>query len=124
MKIFQAIKQLDDLIQNTYSTPNKVEWLSKLDNMVKKQIVDTHEGAAEITFTGYDENTDPNTELLVPAPHDNMYLQWLEAQIHYHNGEYDRYNNAIIMFNTTFGDYANHYNRTHMPKSEGKRFLF
>lgn len=124
MKIIQAITRLDDLMSNTYSHSDKVEWLSRLDTMVKKHIIDTHEGAEDVTFTGYDEETDPETVLLVPAPHDEMYLQWMEAQIHYYNREYDKYNNAIIMFNTAYEAYQAYYNREHLPVIRGKRFLF
>jgi len=124
MKINQAISRLDALIFNTYEQSDKVEWLSRLDSMVKKQIIDTHEGAEEVTFTGYDDNTDKQTELLVPAPHDEIYLRWLEAQIHYHNGEYDKYNNAIIMFNTAYEAYQAYYTRNHLPVIRGRRFLF
>ena len=124
MKIIQAINRLDALIFNTYEQSDKLEWLSRLDTMVKKQIIDTHEGAEDIVFTEYDDSTDLNTELLVPAPYDEMYLRWLEAQIHYHNGEYDKYNNAIIMFNTAFEAYQAHYTRNHLPVVRGRRFLF
>lgn len=124
MKINQAITRLDALIFNTYTQSDKVEWLSRLDTMVKKQIIDTHEGAENVIFTGYDDSTDIQTELLVPAPHDEMYLRWLEAQIHYYNGEYDKYNNAIIMFNTAFEAYQAYYTRKHLPVVRCRRFLF
>ena len=124
MKIIEAISRLDALKFNTYTQSDKVEWLSRLDNMVKKHIIDTHEGAEEVVFSGYDESTDLYTELLVPAPYDEMYLRWLEAQIDYHNGEYRKYNNAIIMFNTAYEAYQSFYTRNHMPLSRGRRFLF
>ena len=124
MKIIQALTRLDALIFNTYTQQDKVEWLSKLDSMVKRQIIDTHEGAEDVVFDGYDDATDQNTELLVPAPYDDMYLRWMEAQIHYHNGEYDKYNNAIIMFNTVFEAYQAYYTRNHLPVIRGRRFLF
>ena len=122
MKISEAISRLDSLKHNTYSQSDKVEWLSRLDSMVKNHIIDTHEGADEVTFTGYDDSTDLQTELLVPAPYDEVYLRWMEAQIDYTNGEYSKYNNSIDMFHTSFDSYANYYNRTHMPK--GKKFKF
>ena len=122
MKIIEAINGIDTLNHNTYSEPEKVKWLSRVDWMVKKHVIDTHEGAEDVTFTGYDDLTDLNTELLVPAPHDELYLRWMEAQIHYHNGEYGKYNNAVEMFNTAFEDYRKYYNRTHMPK--GKQFKY
>ena len=122
MKIIEAINRIDALNHNTYSETEKVNWLSRVDWMVKKHVIDTHEGAEEVTFTGYDDMTDLKTELLVPAPHDELYLRWMEAQIHYHNGEYGKYNNAIEMFNTAYEDYQKYYNRTHMPK--GKQFKY
>ena len=124
MKIVEAINKIDSLMHNTYNEQDKVAWLSELDSDVKQHIIDTHEGAEAVTFTGYDDNTDLQTELLVPAPFDSVYLRWLEAQIHYHNGEYDRYNNAIVLYNTAFGAFADYYNRTHRPVSHGRRFLF
>ena len=122
MKIIEAINRIDSLKRNTYTESDKVEWLSRLDAMVKKNIIDTHEGD-EVSFKGYDDSTDiQKTELLIPTPYDEVYLRWMEAQIDYHNGEYDKYNNAIEMFTTAYEGYSNYYNRTHMPK--GKKFKF
>ena len=124
MRINEAINRLDALKCNTYSQEDKVAWLSHLDSMVKEQIIDNHEGSESVSFSGYTAETPIDTVLLVPAPYDEIYLRWMEAQIDYHNGEYDKYNNAIIMFNTAFEAYQSHYNSTHMPVSRGKRFLF
>lgn len=124
MKMIDAINRIDSLLFNTYTTSDKISWLSKLDTMVKKHIIDTHDGAEEVAFGGYTDDTDLETVLLVPAPYDEMYLRWMEAQIHYANGEYNKYNNAIIMFNTEYESYESYYNQNHMPKSRGRRFLF
>ena len=121
MKIIEAINRLDSLKHNTYTASEKVAWLSDVDWEVKKTIIDTHEGD-EVEFTGYDDGTNLQTELLITAPYDKAYLMWMEAQIHYYNGEYDKYNNAIDMFYESFNGFKNHYNRTHKPK--GKKFKF
>ena len=123
MKIIEAITQIDSLKHNTYSQENKVQWLSRLDSMVKRLIIDTHEGGEDVTFTGYDSTTDLHIEMLIPAPFDEMYLRWLESQIDYTNGEYGKYNNAILMFNTSWREYQNYYNRTHMPKGKNIKFF-
>ena len=115
MKIIEAINEVDSLKPNTYSRSQKVAWLSRVDTMIKKHIIDTHEGAEAVSFSGYDDKTSVETVLLVPAPYDDLYLRWLEAQIDYYNGEYDKYNNSIEMYNTAFQSYQNHYNRTHTP---------
>lgn len=124
MTISEAIGKLDQLRHNTYTLEDKVGWLSRLDGMVKLQIIDTHEGGCAEPFKGYDESTDPNTVLLVPEPFDDLYLRWMEAQIDYHNGENNRFNASILMFQSAWDSYAAHYNRTHMPKSVGRRFRF
>lgn len=123
MTIIEAINRIDDLKHNTYDQKDKLEWLSRLDSMVKRLIIDTHEGGDDVSFTGYDDSTDIHTELLIPAPFDEAYLRWMEAQIDYSNGEYDKYNNSIEMYNTSWTGYQNYYNRTHMPKGKSMKFF-
>ena len=123
MQIIEAINRIDSLKHNTYSQNEKVAWLSRLDSMVKRLIIDTHEGGEDVTFTGYDTNGDLNVEMLVPAPFDEVYLRWLEAQIDYANGEYDKYNNSILMYQAAYDGYANYYNRNHMPKGSKIKFF-
>lgn len=122
MTIIEAISNIDALKTNAYTQSDKVKWLSRLDWRVKREIIDTHEGES-VSFTGYDDDTDLDTVLLVPAPYDEVYLLWLEAQIDYTNGEYDKYNNSITMFNTAYSDYERYYNRTNMPKGISLRFF-
>lgn len=123
MKIREAIERLDSLKQNTYTDSDKIEWLSRLDHMVKRNILDTHEGGGGETFTGYNEETDPDTELLIPEPYAEAYLRWMEAQIDYCNAEYNRYNNAMEMFQTAYNGFQNDYNRTHMPKGTRLKYF-
>lgn len=115
MKIIEAINRIDALKHNTYTQADKVRWLSTLDSMVRDHVIDTHEGAEEVSFYGYDDNTDLQTELLMPAPYDEAYLLWMESKIDYHNGEYGKYNNAVEMFTTVYDSFKAYYNRTHMP---------
>ena len=122
MTIIEAINQIDNLKHNTYSQAEKVNWLSRLDNMVKRLIIDTHEGGGDV-FDGYDHDTDLNTELLVPAPFDELYLRWMEMQIDYANGEYEKYNNSAEMYNTAYEAYRNWYNRNHMPKGRAIKYF-
>ena len=124
MTIAEVISKVDALKPNTYTPEDKIDWLSNLDARVKSQIIDAHEGSEDIVFNGYDSLTDHDTNLLVPAPYDEMYLRWLEAMIDYHNSEDGRYNNSIMLFNNAYEGYKKHYTRNHMPISKGKRFVF
>ena len=120
MKIIEAINRIDSLKHNAFSESEKVKWLSELDKDVALNIIALHEG--ESTFSGYDDSTDLQTELLITEPYDKAYLLWLEAQIDYYNGEYDKYNNAMDTYYEAINGFRNYYNRTHMPK--GKKFKF
>ena len=124
MKIIEAINKIDELKFNAFSQDQKVGWLSRLDTMVKTQIIDTHEGGGSVGFTGYNSDTDLQTELLVGAPFDEIYLRWMEAQIDYYNGEIKKYNISMSMFNTEYEAFENWYRRNHKPKGSGQRFIF
>lgn len=114
MTIMGAINHLDAVKPNGYKQTEKIKWLSTLDGIIKAEIIDTHEGADKVTFTGYTEKSLGET-LLVKPPYDDIYIKWLEAQIDYANGEYGKYNNSITLYNTAYDAFAKYYNRTHMP---------
>lgn len=122
MTIMEVLNRIDTIKPNGYSQGEKIKWLSALDGDIKAKIIDTHEGNESLAFDGYDEETNLTTELLVPAPYDDIYLFWLDAKIDYWNGETRRYNNAVEMFNTAYDEFWKYYNRTHMPK--GGKFKY
>lgn len=123
MTIIEAINRIDSLKPNNYTQEDKIKWLSTIDGVIKKEIIDTHEGADTIIFNGYDIDTALDTVLIVPAPYDDIYVKWLEAQIDYFNGETARFNNSIVMYNTAYSVFEKYYNRTYMPKSKSFKFF-
>lgn len=123
MTIIGAINQIDNLKRNTFSQKQKIIWLSRLESMVKRLVIDTHEGGENVSFDGFTEDTNLQTVLMMPEPFDEAYIYWLEAQIHYANEDIDMYNSAIMMFNTSFEAYKAYYKQNHRPKGAG-RFRF
>ena len=123
MTITEAITMIDSIKPNTYTHAQKISWLSTLDEMIKKEIIDTHEGGEAVDFSGYGEDTNINTPLLVPSPYDELYIFWMESKIDYWNGESAKYNNSITMFNNAYSTYQEYYNRLHRPLG-ARRFLF
>jgi hypothetical protein len=122
MKIIEAINEIDSLKPNGYEQTEKIRWLSRLDGIIKAEILDIHEGES-VEFDGYDEDTDLHTELLVPAPYDEVYRYYLEMQIDYANGEYTKYNNAREMYTRAYSAFEKYYNRKHRPKSHKIKFF-
>ena len=124
MKIIDAIALCDDLKANSYDYEHKLAWLSKLDMMIQRSIIDVHEGG-EVKCRGYDADTDGRTELLAPAPFDVIYLHWLKAQIDMENGDYAKYNADIALFNAEFAAFESDYHRNHVPiSSAAQGFVF
>lgn len=112
MTIAQALAQIDALSPNAFTAADKLRWLSEAEGLVVSEILRTHEGAHELTFTGYDETTDLQTPLLVPPPYDGLYRFYVEAQMDYVNGETARCNNARGEWNNAFAVYQAFYGNT------------
>lgn len=123
MTIREAITQSDETNTNDYSTTQKIIWLSRVEAMVKNDVIDAHEGSEAYSFSGFDESTDMGTELMMPEPYDECYIHYLQAQVYYANDEIDRYNRAITMFNYKFEAFKGNYKKNHAPKGSG-RFRF
>jgi hypothetical protein len=123
MTIIEAINKIDTLKPNSYTQLDKIRWLSDLDGMIKIEIIDTHKGGEAVTFNGYDGNTDVSTELLVPAPYDDVYVKWLESKIDYANAEYGKYNNSSTAYNNALSAFERYYNRHYMPKQTKMKFF-
>ena len=123
MNIREAINKIDTQKPNAYSQDEKIEWLSRIDGMVKKEIIDTHEGAEKVEFNGYNNETDLDNVLLVPEPYDDVYLHWLAAMIDFTNNEYGRYNNDMMMFRSVYSSFQNYYNRENLPIKKVFKFF-
>ena len=121
MTVIEAINYTDDIKPNNFAQETKLGWLSKLDGMIRAEVVDTHEGGEDAPFVGYGEE-DLGAVLVVPPPYDDIYVKWLEAQIDYANNEYDKYNNSAAAFNSAYTAFSGQYHRTHMPKGTKIKF--
>ena len=126
MTIREAIDRVDRLKPNSFTTEEKIAWLSDLDGMVYRELICTHkrpEGMEEMTFDGYSEYTDMGTQLLVPAPYSDVYQHYMAAQIDLGNAELVKYNNDSTLYNNAYATYSDYYTRTHMPLDKGIRHI-
>ena len=119
MTIMEIISHVDAVKPNSYSQAEKIKWLNQVEWMIKKEIIDTHEGADKIAFNGYDSASALSKNVIANAPYSKLYIHWLESQIDYANGEYSKYNNSITMFNASYDAFARWYHREHLPLNHG-----
>lgn len=116
MTINELISEVDELKPNQYGDDQKIKWINKLEGTIVKEIIKTHEPDEElgdVEFTEYTETTNMDTELVVKAPYTDLYKFYLFSMIDMHNEEYDRYQNSAQMFNASYQEFANYWNRTH-----------
>ena len=119
MTIREAISRTDELCPNQYETNIKVGWLSRLDGIIYNEVISTHEGNTREGFDGYRES-DFDAELLVGFPYGgDIYNYYLQAMISKENGETNRYNDNIVMYNNAYQTFADWYNRTKRPVQRG-----
>ena len=120
MTVYEAITRVDGLKFNTVPREEKLRWLSQVEGNVVLQVVRKHRGGENAPLPVLE----PETELTVGAPFDALYLRWLEAQIDYHNGEFDKFNAAMLLFNAAWREFENYYKQEHGSPSGTCRFRF
>lgn len=87
-----------------------LKWLSELDGMVWEDIV---RGQCPPPCLPYTAGADMDRQMLIPFPHDEVYITYLGAKIDYSNEEYERYNNAMMMYNAQLQAFADAWMRSH-----------
>ena len=106
----KAIEIVDRVRPNSYSEEDKLRWINELDGMTQRLVIQSD----KVEQYSYPEDMDK--ELLIPAPFENVYPMYLEAQIDYHNREYGNYNNSVMMFDSIYKEYKKAYIREHRAR--------
>ena len=109
MKLFDAIAKADSFRLNTIDEETKSKWVYTVDC-----------GVAEMMHVARPTESFPeDRELLMEAPHDEIYVYYLNAMIDYHNGELELYRNDITVFEDAMRQAGAWYQRNHTAKNYG-----
>lgn len=79
-----------------------LDWLNQMEGQILHEIF----LLALSEITPY--SATPTEALAAPYPYDGIYLLWMEAQVDFANGEYERYTNTMQRYNTAWNDLARH----------------
>ena len=104
----EVISRVDALLPNQYTAAEKLRWLEQAEGFVKREILQETDELPALTM---------DAALPVPAPYDELYRHYIEAQIHYANAETSRYNSAATAWNNAFLTYRDYCCRTAAPRS-------
>lgn len=104
MKVCDVIERVNEIRPNVFSDERKLEWIGTLEGQIMADVLEwPQEKIAENEFAYSD---DMERELLVKWPHDSIYVQLLIARIDEANGEYDKYENSMRIFNAVFESFV------------------
>ena len=107
----QVLEQVDALVPNQYTRAEKLRWLAQAEGFVLREIC---------RVTGPLAALEEDAALAVEAPYDELYRHYVEAQIHYCNGEMARYNSAAANWNNGLLTYRDYVCRTTAPTQNGR----
>ena len=93
----QVLDRVDALLPNGYARAEKLRWLAQAEGFVRRELC-------------------RETELTAEPPFDELYRHYVEAQVHYANGETARYNSAAGLWNNAFLTYRDYRARTAVPE--------
>lgn len=99
MTVNKCIQYIDSIEPNAYTAAQKAMWISECEGKVYTDLFLLQPN--EFTPVTYD--ADKDRTLALPAPYDRLYPRYLQAMIHYANGEYKRYANSMAEFNEAWG---------------------
>lgn len=112
MTVQEAITYADAVKPNAFSTADKVMWLNKIEGTIAMDVfLMAWTITEQITYTV----DDLTKEMLVRPPYDDLYPLYLEAQIDYANGEYNKYANTMERFNKRMAEFTAWFARVYHP---------
>ena len=100
MKVSEVISYVDAMEPNAYSNVQKARWIEECEGIVWQRAFLLQ----PIKFPERPPWAMMAEELGLASPHDKVYTRYLQAQIHYANGEYERYAASMQMFNAALSE--------------------
>ena len=105
-KAKEVLARVDALLPNGYTEAEKLRWLAQAEGFVLREVRQLAGALPEVT---------EDYVLTAEAPYDELYRHYVEAQIHYCNGEMARYNSAAASWNNGLLTYRDYVCRTAAP---------
>lgn len=117
MTVQDAIDNAKMVCDDQFDDPVKFVWIRNLDLQIYNSIINTHNEDMEVP-----EEYSSDTVIIMPAPYNEAYGFYIQAQSCLANAEIDEYNNAMSMCQSLIADFRNFWNSKYPSKTtaEGK----
>lgn len=111
MTLIEAIDQIDRLKPNAYTPEEKTAWINQLEANIQLDVMLLHYDQ----IVQHDIASMPDSQLLLDSGHAQLYTAWLGAQIDFANGEYDKYQNSMGMYNALWREFVAWFCNVYRP---------
>ena len=111
MRIAEVLRLADSVKPNAFSEEAQLSWLNEAEGLVQTEVMLL--ATDEVIVYRWPE--DAETELLVKPPHDKLYTAYLYAMIDFANGEYNKYQNTMQVFNSFFSEFMRWFALNYHP---------
>lgn len=115
MTISDAILEIGRIKPHQYPDETIIRWLGDLDGRVAQDVLRGSKAEPAEGVLPYRQG-DRLAVLLIPYPHEDVYIKWLMAQIDYANADFDRYNNAMTMFQSQYQAFVDAFTRENVKE--------
>ncbi|MDR1060337.1 MAG: hypothetical protein LBL83_03790 [Clostridiales bacterium] len=98
----RIIADVDDVCPNSYLETAKTRWIAQLDMLIWRDLF-LQARNPELDYTW------PKCkcwQVLISPPDDDIYDLYLRAQIEFHNGEYEKYQNSAAFYDVRYREFA------------------
>ena len=102
MKIKDLLAYTREMAPNVLPDSLLLAWINELEGRVMIDIYLMDPLEVKI----YSLPEDEETQLLVPVPHTAMYRHWMKTMVALENGEYQKCQNLMEVFNSAWNEYA------------------
>lgn len=106
-----VIDMVDEIKPNAFSNEAKTQWLNECEGLVQTEVL----LFASEEIIAYHYDADKEKELLAQPPHDKIYWAYLTAMIDFANGEYNKYQNTMQVFNSFFSEFMRWFALNYHP---------
>lgn len=116
MTVQEVLTEVEELKPHQYDDSLLIRWLNDVEQRIYTQILSNYVYEEELEpYVPLTEN-DVERELCIKEMYTDVYKLYLFAMIDFYNNETARYQNSYVMYNMTYQDFANYWNRTHKHK--------
>lgn len=105
MKLKEVFEMLNGIKPHAFSNETLTSWINEIEGIVHTDVM----LLCIEDYKPYIYSNDESTELLVKEPHSKIYYTYLSAMVDFANGEYEKYQNTMQLFNKFFGEYMRWY---------------